>query len=66
MAPTTLSAPAARQASKDLDAIIEARIDMALTPAVLAKLAAKGVTESAARIHLRKRAAEGLLAEYAK
>lgn len=49
-----------------LDALIESRIDLALTPEVKAQLAARGVTEAAARVHLRKRAAEGLVAEFAK
>lgn len=63
MAPT-LSPTEAREAAATLDAIIEQRISLQLTPAVLAKLAAKGHSESHAREYLRQCAAKALLAEY--
>jgi hypothetical protein len=58
--------PTERQAAADLDAIIESRIDLALTPAILTRLAAKGITEAAARQKLRLDAAKALLTEYAR
>lgn len=61
MAPTFLSSTKAREAAAKLDAMIESRIELALTPAVLAKLAAKGITEAAARVKLRESAAKALL-----
>lgn len=64
MAASQLSTTEARQAAAKLDAIVEARIDLALTPEVLARLAARGITETAARIRLRQKAADALLAEY--
>lgn len=64
MAPITSSE--ARQGASILDSVIEERISLQLTPEVVAKLAAKGISEPAARSHLRQRAAEALLAEYAR
>jgi hypothetical protein len=62
----SLSSAEARQAARTLDSVIESRIDLALTPAILAKLAAKGITEAAARVRLRECAAKALLSEYAR
>ena len=64
MAETQLSVTEAVEAARNLDALIEERIDLALTPAVKAQLAARGISEAAARIHLRMRATESLLAAY--
>ena len=47
-----------------LDALVESRIDLALTPAVRAKLAARGISEEYARAHLRQKVAFGLAAEF--
>lgn len=58
-----LNSVEAREAARMLDAQIESRIDLALTAEVLAKLARKGVSESAARQHLRVRAAQALIRE---
>ena len=67
MTPTaSLSVSEARKAASELDALIEERVDLALTPDVLTRLALKGVTEEAARNHLRKCAANALLAEYGR
>lgn len=60
----SLSSSSARKAATDLDAIVESRISLALTPEILTRLALKGVSESAAREHLRKSVAKALLAEY--
>lgn len=61
----SLSSDEARMAAAKLDAIVEERITLALTPEVLAKLAAKGYTEATAREFLRQRAAQALIREYA-
>lgn len=53
-----------RSPESEVAAMIESRIDLALTPAVLAELAARGITETAARVKLRDRAARGLNAAF--
>lgn len=65
MATSFLTSSEARQAAVQLDSLIEERITLQLTSAVLAKLAAKGITEAGARDYLRECAAKALIREYA-
>jgi hypothetical protein len=62
MAPTTAAAVASLAA--EAEARVESRIDAALTPEVLSRLAFKGVTPEQARDYLRRRVALQIAREF--